>query len=81
MRGDESHRYINEGRIEWDEWKSSIETYILLCVRWIATGNFLCDAGSLNPLLCDCLKGWDGVEVGKEVQETEDICMSVADSC
>ena len=61
--------------------ESSIETYTLLCVRWIATGNFLYDAGSLKPLLCDCLKRWDGVGVGRKFQETGDICMPVADSC
>ena len=61
--------------------ESSIETYTLLCVRRIATGKFLCDAGSLNPLLCDCLKGWDRVGVEREFQEKGDICIPVADSC
>jgi len=40
----------------------------------------LYDTGSSNLVLCDYLEGWDGVRGGKEVQEGEDICMSVTDS-
>ena len=29
----------------------------------------------LNLVLCDNLEGWDGVEVGKEVQGEGDMCM------
>ena len=29
-------------------------------------------------MLCDILKGWDGVGVGREVQEVGDICISKA---
>ena len=32
-------------------------------------------------MLCDNLEGWDGVEGGKEIQEGEDICIPMADSC
>ena len=32
-------------------------------------------------MLCDPLEGWDGVGGGREVQEGEDICIPVADSC
>ena len=32
-------------------------------------------------MLCDNLKGWNGVGDGREVQEREDICMSMAVSC
>ena len=36
---------------------------------------------SLNLVLCDKLEWWDGVGSGREVQEGEDICISMADSC
>ena len=32
-------------------------------------------------MLCDNIEGWHGVEGGREAQEGEDICMSMADSC
>ena len=32
-------------------------------------------------MLCDNLKGWDGVGGGREVQEGGDICIPMADSC
>ena len=35
----------------------------------------------LNLVLCDNLGGWDMVGDGREVQETGDICIPVADSC
>ena len=35
----------------------------------------------LKPVLWDNLVGWDGVEGGKKVQEEEDICIPMADSC
>ena len=31
-------------------------------------------------MLCNNLEGWDGVGVGKEVQEGMDVCISMADS-
>ena len=32
-------------------------------------------------MLCDNLEVWDGVGGGREVQEGEDICIPMADSC
>ena len=32
-------------------------------------------------MLCDNLKGWDGVEGGREFREGGDICIPMADSC
>ena len=32
-------------------------------------------------MLYDNLEGWDGVRGGREVQESEDICIPMADSC
>ena len=34
----------------------------------------------LKPVLWDNLEGWDGVEVGREAQEEEDLCVRTADS-
>ena len=49
-------------------WESSIETDTLPCVKWIASGNLLYDAGNSNLVLCDNLKEWDGVGGGRETQ-------------
>ena len=32
-------------------------------------------------MLCDNLEGWDGVGGGRQVQEGDDICMLMTDSC
>ena len=32
-------------------------------------------------MLCDNLDGWDGVRGGREVQDGEDMCIPMADSC
>ena len=42
--------------------KRSPEAYTLQSVKRIASRNLLCDAGNSNPVLCDNLQGWDGVE-------------------
>ena len=34
----------------------------------------------LNPVLCDNLKGLNGVEGGREVKERGDICIPMTDS-
>ena len=61
--------------------ESSIGTYTLPYIKWIASGNLLYDAASSNLVLCDSLEGQDGVGDGREVQEGEDICIPMADSC
>ena len=48
--------------------ESSIETYTSPCVKQIASGNLLYDAGSSNLVLCDSLEEWD--RVGGEREET-----------
>ena len=58
-----------------------METYKLLYVKEIASGNLLYDAGSSNPVLCDNLEGRDGVGNGREIQEGGDIHIPMADSC
>ena len=35
----------------------------------------------VQPGVCDDLEGWDGMRVGKEVQEGGDIHIPMADSC
>ena len=56
-----------------------METYITICKigsRW----ELLHPAGSADNL-CDNLEGWNGVGVGREIQERGDMCIPVADSC
>ena len=55
--------------------------HISPCVKYIARGNLLSDAGSSDPLLGDNLEGWGGVRVGREFQEGKDICILMTDSC
>ena len=50
-------------------------------VKQIANGDLLYDAGNSNPVLCDNLKEWDGVGVGRETQEEGDMYIPMADSC
>ena len=57
--------------------KSNMET-CTICK--IANGNLLYVSGNLNGLYIN-LEGWDGEGSGKEVQEGEDICIPMADSC
>ena len=45
---------VREGEGEMN-WESNIETYTLPCVKQIASGNLLYDAGSSNLALCDNL--------------------------
>lgn len=54
----------NGGRRGWNElrqWHGHI--YTTTYVKWIASGNLLCDAGS-STWCCEDLEGWDGVGVG-----------------
>ena len=32
-------------------------------------------------MLCDNVEGWNGLGDGREVQEGEDVCIPMADSC
>ena len=54
--------------------------YITIC-KVDSRGDSLYDAGSSNLVLCDTLEGWDGVGVGRKVQEGKDICISMVDLC
>ena len=42
-----------------------METYTFPYVKWIGSGNLLCDAGSYNQGLCDNLGGGMGWEVAR----------------
>ena len=50
-------------------YESSIETYILLYVKWIASGNLLYDTGNPKPVPCDNLESRVGREVGGRVRK------------
>ena len=47
--------------------ESSIETYTLPYVQYIASGNLLYNAGNSNPVLCDKLEGGMGWKVGGRI--------------
>ena len=74
---DIANRFVDiEGEGEGGmNWESSFETYTLPYVKLIASGNLLYDVGSSKLVL------WDRVEVGREFQEGEDVCILMADSC
>ena len=61
--------------------ETSMETYTLPYVKYIASGNLLYVTGRSDLVLCDILDGWDGVGGVREVQEGGDICIPMADSC
>ena len=71
---------VGKGEV-WTNRESSIETYILPCVKQIASGNMLYVTGSSNWVLWDCLERRDVVGSEKEVKEGEEIHVPVADSC
>ena len=70
------------GRMIWD---NNIEIYIyiytLLCVKQIASGSLMYDAGSPSQFSVTTLMDGVGREVGRGVQEGKDPCMPIADSC
>ena len=47
-------------------------------LEWIASGKLL-EHRELNPVPCDNLEVWVGVEGGREVRGGEDICVLTAD--
>ena len=49
-------------------------------VKQITSGDLLYEAGSSNPVTYDNLEGWDGMGVGREVQEGGVTCIPVTDS-
>jgi len=57
-----------------------METYITI---WKIDGQweFAICLRELKQGLCTNLEGWDGEGDGREVQEGEDICIAMADSC
>ena len=62
------------------KWEMRTDTYALPYVKEMTNRNLLYDAGSLNPVLCDDLEGWDWVRSRRQVQEGEDVCVPMADS-
>ena len=60
--------------------KSNMEGSITICKidsQWEFAGWLR----KLNQGLCINVEGWDGEEVGRELQKGGDICVPVADSC
>ena len=70
-------RLVNmKNQIETVAWKHTH----YLCktdVQW----EFVVWHRELNPVLCDNLKGWDGMGDGRETLKGRDICIPMADSC
>ena len=60
--------------------ESNVETYITIC-KINSQWEFAVCLRELKQRLCINLKGWDGEEDGREVQEGGDICTPMADSC
>ena len=60
--------------------ESNMETYITIC-KIDNQGEFAVYLRDLKQGLCTNLKGWDGDGDEREVQEGEDICILMPDSC
>ena len=60
--------------------ESNIETYINIC-KIDSQWEFPVCLRELKQGLCINLEGWNGEGDGREVQEGEDICIAMADSC
>ena len=58
--------------------KSNMETYITI---WKTANRNVLLLRKLKQGLCINLEGWDGERGAREVQEGEDICIPMADSC
>ena len=52
-------------------WENSIETCILLYVKWITSPGSMHETGGLGLVHWDDPEGWDGVGGGKEAQDGE----------
>ena len=57
-----------------------METYIAIC-KIHSQWEFAVWLRKLKQGLCINLEGWDGAGNGREVQNGETICISMADSC
>ena len=60
--------------------KSNMETYITIC-KIDSQREFAVWLRKLKQELCINLEGWDGEGDGREVQNRDDICIAMADSC
>ena len=61
-------------RVTW------METYTTIC-KIDSQREFALWLRKLKQGLCVNLEGWDGEGDGREIQEGEDICIPMADSC
>ena len=75
---------MNTGKLEEGEGEmygeSNMETYITIC-RIDSQWEFAVCLRELKQGLSINLEGQDGEENGREVQEGEDICIPMTDSC
>ena len=63
-------------------WESSIETYTSPCIKQIANENLMYDRQDVQTGGCSVTTERGGrVEGGREVQEGDNICTPMADSC
>ena len=60
--------------------ESNMETYITVC-KIESQWEFAVWPRELKQGLCINLEGWDGEGGGREVQEGEDICTPMSNSC
>ena len=60
--------------------ESNMETYITIC-KIDSQWEFAVCLRKLKQGLCINLEGWDGERGTREVQEGEDTCIPMADSC
>jgi len=64
----------SEGEGEgWMNWESSVESYTLPCVKWIANGRLLYITES-STLFCDNLEEWDGIGGRRELLQGRHMC-------
>ena len=69
-----------DDKIQLMDGENNMETYITVC-KIDSQWEFAVWLRELKPGLCDNLEGWDGEGDGREIQEGEDICTPMADSC
>ena len=60
--------------------ESNMETYIIMC-KIDSQWKFVACLREFKQGLCINIEGWDGQGCAREVQEGEDICIPMADSC
>ena len=60
--------------------ESSMETYTLHYIKYIGSGSLLYNSLNSNQDFCNNLEGWESVGGGREILETENISIPMANS-